>query len=166
MPTTIETYPLDRKKITKRFIGHIIGWLLLSLIISLSLFFGMRLDLAVFLILFFGLLLLCAAWQWFYEKKYFNSYFYDLDKNFLKIRKDWITPKEIILPYEKLQDVYVDQDLLDRIFGLWDVHVSTATMASGMEAHIDGVNQENATKIRETLLDKISKKKEKVTGYD
>lgn len=164
MSTTIESYPLDRKKITKRFIGNMIGWFILSLIISLALLFGMRLDLAAFLLLLIGLTLLSAAWQWFYEHKYFEAYFYDVDRDFLKIKKDWITPRETILPYEKLQDVYVDQDLFDRILGLWDVHVSTATMASGMEAHIDGVNQENANKIRELLLEKISKKK--VTGYD
>ena len=166
MPTTIETYPLDRKKITKRFVGNMTGWLVLSLMISLALLFGVRLDLAAFLLLLIGLLLLCAAWQWFYEHKYFDAYFYDLDKDFLKIRKDWITPRETILPYEKLQDVYVDQDLFDRIFGLWDVHVSTATMASGMEAHIDGINQENAVKIRELLLDKIRSKEKRATGYD
>ena len=166
MPTTIEMHPLDRKKITKRFIGNMIGWLVVSLIMSLALLFVMRFDLIASLLLLLGLLLIFAAWQWFYEHKYFDAYFYDLDKDFLKIKKDWITPRETILPYEKLQDVYVDQDLFDRIFGLWDVHVSTATMASGMEAHIDGVNQENANKIRELLLDKIRGKEKKATGYD
>ena len=65
-----------------------------------------------------------------------------------------------------MQDVYVDQDIFDRMFGLWDVHVSTATMMSGMEAHIDGVKRENAMKLREMLLQKIRSKKARVTGYD
>lgn len=68
-------------------------------------------------------------------------------------------PRETILPYEKLQDVYVDQDVFDRIFRLYDVHVSTATFMSGFEAHIDGVNKENAEAIREIILENIRKNK-------
>ena len=63
--------------------------------------------------------------------------------------------RETILNYDKIQDVYMDQDLLDRIFSLWDVHVSTATVMSGAEAHIDGVNHDNALAIRELILSKI-----------
>lgn len=68
-------------------------------------------------------------------------------------------PHETMLPYEKLQDVYMDQDLFDRMFNLWDVHVSTATAMSGYEAHIDGVNHENAEALRELILNKIRKQK-------
>ena len=55
----------------------------------------------------------------------------------------------------------MDQDLLDRLFGLWDVHVSTATFMSGWEAHIDGVKHDNAMEIREIILSKIRKKVKK-----
>ena len=53
----------------------------------------------------------------------------------------------------------MDQDILDRIFGLWDVHVSTATNMSGAEAHIDGVKHDNANAIKELILAKIRKAK-------
>lgn len=56
----------------------------------------------------------------------------------------------------------VDQDLLDRIFGLYDVHLSSATISSGFEAHIDGVEKPAADGLRQLLLkavnEKISKK--------
>ena len=69
--------------------------------------------------------------------------------------------RETILNYDKIQDVYMDQDILDRVFGLHDVHVSTATAMSGYEAHIDGVNQNNALAIKEQILEKIRSKKPK-----
>jgi membrane protein YdbS with pleckstrin-like domain len=107
-----------------------------------------------------------AVWQWVYENKYFDAYFYDAREDVLVIRKGWITPRETNLPYEKLQDVYMDQDIFDRFFRLWDVHVSTATTMSGMEAHVDGVNEENAEAIRKLLLAKIKSKRGRVTGFD
>ena len=53
-------------------------------------------------------------------------------------------PAQIHVQYGKIQDVYVDQDLLDRILGIYDVHISSATYSSGIEAHIDGVDKVGA----------------------
>ena len=82
-------------------------------------------------------------------------YFYDFVKNTLVIRKGVFSSAEISLPIKKLQDVYVDQDVLDRVFGLYDIHVSSATIASGWLAHIDGINKTNADKIKKILIEKI-----------
>ncbi len=166
MVTTIEQYPLHRNKIMKKFLGSMLSWIIFSMLICVVLALMFQFQFVSVVLLFFGLLILFAAWQWFYENKYFDAYFYNVDNDFLIIKKGWITPREIVLPYEKLQDVYMDQDILDRIFGLWDVHVSTATMMSGASAHIDGVNGENANKIRNLLLEKVRGKQKRVTGYD
>ena len=64
-------------------------------------------------------------------------------------------PHEIRLPYSKIQNVYVDRDLLDVVFGLYDVHLATADSASNLYAHVDGLNEENAIKLRDMLLKKI-----------
>ena len=161
MPTTIETYPLEKNKIIKRFISAMTGWGVLLFIIGIALIVYLHSSLMLATGVWIFLAILLAAWQYVYETKYFEAYFYDAQPDFLVIKKGWITPKETTLPYEKLQDVYVDQDIYDRIFGLVDVHVSTATMASGMEAHIDGVNPANANKLRELILAKIQEKKGK-----
>jgi uncharacterized membrane protein YdbT with pleckstrin-like domain len=51
--------------------------------------------------------------------------------------------------------VYVDQDIWDRILGIYDVHIATATQTSGIEAHIDGVSFENAEGLKNLLLQRI-----------
>ena len=50
------------------------------------------------------------------------------------------------------------QDLLDRIFGLYDIHLSSATFSSGMEAHIDGVEKQAADGLRKILLETVKQR--------
>ena len=87
-----------------------------------------------------------------------KSYFYDMDNKNLIIKKGVFSTKEITLPINRLQDVNVDQDVLDRIFGLYDVHVSSATSTSAKLSHIDGVNKENAESIKKLIISSVHKR--------
>ena len=167
MTTLIQQYPLEKRKIVKRFVSTAVSWFIVFVVLLIAvLMWAPHVLSSWFFIGVLVLFLTLAVWQWVYENKYFEAYFYDARDDVLVIRKGWITPRETNLPYEKLQDVYVDQDIYDRFFKLWDAHVSTATMMSGVEAHIDGVNAENAETIRKLLLTKIKGKRGRVTGFD
>jgi len=155
MVTTIEKYPLERRKIIKKTVKGSFWACILFLIGPLWLHFFFWETFKFHLIILDILFLIYPFVKFLYEREYFKRYFYDARKDFLIIKKGVFAPKETILPYEKLQDVYVDQDVFDRIFKLYDVHVSTATFMSGIEAHIDGVNKENAEAIREIILENI-----------
>lgn len=159
--TTIQQYPLEKRKVVKKTINAIIGWLILFLIIFLPLhifLFQLYSNLLIIVDIIFALIIIIEP---IYQYWYYKTYFYDVRYDFLVIKKGVIMPRETILNYEKIQDVYMDQDLLDRIFNLWDVHVSTATTMSGAQAHIDGVNHDNAIAIRDLILLKIRKGKKK-----
>ena len=52
----------------------------------------------------------------------------------------------------------IRQDILDRLLGIYDVHISTATVSSGRAAHIDGVEKDCAEKVRKIILDRIISK--------
>ncbi len=90
-----------------------------------------------------------------YIRYYIKTYYYDGSDTFVTIKKGVFAPTEIHVQYLKIQDVYVDQDVLDRIMGLYDVHLSSATATSGMEAHIDGVDKHAAEGLKSFLLGKI-----------
>lgn len=105
-----------------------------------------------FFMLFFLFVMGIYAW---YFKTYIKRYYYSADKDFLTIKKNVFTPTEIHVQYQKIQDVYVDQDLIDRFFGLYDVHIASATVSSGIEAHIDGVEKEAAEGLKTFLLSSI-----------
>ncbi|MBU2579096.1 PH domain-containing protein, partial [Patescibacteria group bacterium] len=163
---TREQFPLSPKKIIKKTIESTITYAILLFIIWGVLFFipGYTQAIVVWLgaasspfgilVLFLVVILLIYL----YQRWYFAVYFYDLTPDFIQIKKGPITPREITIPYERIQDVYVDQDILDRIFGLYDVHLSSATISSGMEAHIDGVEKEAAEGLRNLLLQTIQQK--------
>ncbi len=107
---------------------------------------------------FFGvasvLLLLYLIYGW-YVKLYIKRYYYDCDENFVTIQKGVFMPTEIHVQYGKIQDVYVDQDFLDRLIGIYDVHIASATYSSGIAAHIDGVDPQIAEGLKNFLLNKI-----------
>ncbi len=107
----------------------------------------------IFLVFFIVLMGIYAV----YIHYYIKLYYYADDQDFLTIKKGVITPAQIHVQYAKIQDVYVDQDLLDRIFGIYDVHISSATYTSGIEAHIDGVDKASAEGLKNLLLQKIKK---------
>lgn len=165
---TKEQFPLSHKKVIKKTIGASIVWMTLIGIM----YIGCLITFAIYslgpIVLLFttfvaGLVtIIIVTLNYLYQKWYFDTYYYDLQQDYIVIRKDPITPREITIPYERIQDVYVDQDLFDRLFGLFDVHLSSATISSGMEAHIDGLEKPTADGLRAALLQivgqRISKK--------
>jgi len=108
-------------------------------------------DITIFLTLIIVSILICFI----YYKAYINRYYYDCGQDFITIKKGVFAPSEIHVQYQKIQDVYVDQDIMDRMFGLYDVHIASATVTSGIEAHIDGVNAEVAENLKNIILSKI-----------
>lgn len=167
---TRDKYPLSPKKIAKKTLTSVIGWSIF-LLFMVFVFGGAGIGIladagqepsAIASVIAFGLLgfgfllVIIAILSYLYERWYFAVYFYDILEDYLVIRKGPIAPREITIPWERIQDVYVDQDILDRMFGLYDVHLSTATIASGMQAHIDGVERQAANGLREVLLGKVS----------
>lgn len=92
-----------------------------------------------------------------YVRAYIRRYYYDCSNDFVTIKKGVFAVTEIHVQYQKIQDVFVDQDLIDRILGLYDVHIASTTMNSNMEAHIDGVDAAGAEYIKTMILGKISR---------
>ena len=161
---TREQFPLSTKKVLKKTIAGTLVWSILLLIIWGLLAFALTSStetgswfgiatLGIFGFLFFILLVV-----YLYQRWYYAVYFYDLTSDYIVIKKGPITPQEITIPYERIQDVYVDQDLLDRIFGLYDVHLSSATISSGIAAHIDGVEKPAADGLRAMLLQTVNER--------
>ena len=166
MSKTREQFPLSEKKPLKKTLPTIINCVVLFILLfggclAFVAFtdgrFNLSLALVISLVAAAVFAAICSL-TYQYQLWYFKVYFYDLTDDFIVIRKRVFTPREISIPYERVQDVYVDQDLLDRIMGLYDVHLSSATISSGMEAHIDGVEKIAADGLRKFILDKVSEK--------
>lgn len=176
MSKTREQFPLSYKKIIKKTIVNTIAYTIFFLFLfalPLTFIVGVWIEkfgsfgiVSIATVGFLSFMILISMLSYFYQRWYFAVYFYDLTNDFIQIKKGPITPREITIPYERLQDVYVDQDLLDRIFGLYDVHLSSATVSSGMEAHIDGVEKQSADGLRAILLQTIKERISKNRGQN
>jgi len=166
MVTLREKYPLESRKPLKKTIAGIRKFIFIIIFIgifSFSFLFSegrnifLSFNLWTIVYIFIGIFLLFIILKYIYEVFYMKYYFYDLVGKNLIIKKGVFSRNEITLPINRLQDVYVDQDILDRILGLYDVHVSSATIISGNLSHIDGLNKENAQVIKNLILSGIHK---------
>ncbi len=82
-----------------------------------------------------------------YEYYYYKLYYYRFDESAAEIRKGVISRATGHIRYDRLQNIYVDQDWLDRLFGLYDIHYETAGQASGFYSHVDGLPKDRADKL-------------------
>lgn len=161
-----EKYPLEKRKPLKKTIERVWFFIPLYLFLILPIGYFFSLDNAremstsfgfIFLIVPLIILIVIILSVYIYELFYLKHYFYDnIGKNLI-IKKGVFSINEITIPFNRLQDVYVDQDVLDRIFSLYDLHVSSATYISGWLSHIDGLNKENSEIIKKVILKNIGK---------
>lgn len=142
--------PLSRLKILKKTIAHPIFWLWVLVggmrLPALAFLFGPLIGGIIDNVLFLFNLIPIAAIL-IYECLYYKLYYYNFRDDEAEIQKGVVGRAKGMVRYERLQNVYVDQDILDRIFGLYDVHFETAGETSGFYSHVDGLNKENSDKL-------------------
>jgi membrane protein YdbS with pleckstrin-like domain len=157
----VEYAPLSTKKVIKKtMLSSLVFFILMIITIMIAFMFrsssngsdALSNTVIIIAVSVFALLLLLI---YIYQRMYLACYYYDTSKDTLTIRKGVIFRQGIYLPYRKIQNVFMDQDLLDRIFGLYDVHLSTVGRGSIWLCHIDGLNKENADKLVKVLLDSV-----------
>jgi len=158
----VKRLPLDKRKPLKKTIWWVIYFAVLLVILAPFSLVFLALAPIVSLAVTVAAVLVCGmavAAKYLYEVEYYKKYYYDLNEDVLVIKKGVFGSREIVVPLERIQDVFIDRDLLDRYFGLYDVYVSTATARSILNAHLDGLDAKNAEKAALLLADLIAKKK-------
>ncbi|MFH1564770.1 MAG: PH domain-containing protein [bacterium] len=150
--------PLDRKKIIKKTLEKFPVFLLFLILGGIMVVFGFLLpELKLWWLTTIGIALpiISIICVYIYQVYYYKLYFYDFKDDGAQIRKGVISRSTGHVRYERIQNIYIDQDIMDRIFGLFDVHYETAGETSGIYSHVDGLNKENAEKLVEFLNSKL-----------
>jgi uncharacterized membrane protein YdbT with pleckstrin-like domain len=169
--TTCNELPLEPRKVVKKTISGVFG-VFIGVLLVLVYFFALIADylnkskidegLGTILFLFIGIPSICflivLVLVYIYQRFYYKNYFYNLTSEMMVVKKGVISRSEITLQYDKIQNVFVDQDILDRMFGLYDLHIENAGGSSSAAAHIDGLNEQNAEKMKEFILNKIKRR--------
>ncbi|MDP4010132.1 MAG: PH domain-containing protein [Candidatus Shapirobacteria bacterium] len=122
---------------------------------SLINYYDIVLNYFIFGLLFFSIIYFVVIFI--YEYLYYKSYYYNFEEDRAEITKGVISRSTGNIRYDRLQNIYVDQDFWDRIFGLYDVHYETAGETSGFYSHIDGLSKESADKLVAFLVGKSNR---------
>lgn len=143
---TEKNYPVERVWVFKSILGSLLGFLILGPFY----FFGIRdseIDFyMVFIIGFIPFYILYA-----YLRKI--TFHYSIENQFLTLRQGILSKQQRHIPYGVIQNVFVKQDLFDRLFGLASLILENASMGAGSQ-------QERQTKVFGMTLG--SKKQERV----
>ncbi len=151
--------PLSPLKIVKKIIERFFKIdlrLLVPIVIMVLFFKQIPDDINMFFIWSAFIVGLIFLFSVVYEYLYYRLYYYNFGNDRGEIKKGVIAQSSGHVFYNRLQNIYVDQDLLDRVFGLYDVHYETAGEISNVYSHVDGLNHENAQKLTTFLLGKIT----------
>lgn len=145
----MERFPLLPKSYFVRALKICAIFFILSLIGSL--FLPAVTDGLISLPIIWGLLAAIFLIVLAFTFMYFKSINYSFTQTTIIMEKGIFTIDRATLPISKVQDVSVSQDLFDRIFGLYDVHISTVTLSSAALLHYDGVSKETAAELKDFL---------------
>lgn len=121
--------PLSKRKIIKKSLAAAPRVLSYSLILAILLFLPIvpivylkaSTGLGVGQISAIGAILIfvvAAGLEIFYQYLYYRFYYYNFTDDGAEIRKGVVSRATGHVRYGRLQNIYVDQDLLDRVFGL------------------------------------------------
>ena len=160
--------PLQKRKILKKTFNSVSRMLIFCVFLSIFFYYWLHETFGelptkiaenkgMFVFLWVLVVFALVLSRMFYQILYFMMYFYDIDENNVVIRKGVLSKREITLPFAKITDVYVDQDIADVALGLYDVHISTPTTESLYFAHIDGLNKVGSAKLRKIILDSVNR---------
>lgn len=163
-----QNLPLEKRKIIKKSLGAIIGSLALSTFASIMLFIvlysinqGVNQGYSSFFWALFTFILINVIFAGsviFYQYLYYRFYYYNFEEDKAEIKKGVVANATGHVRYERIQNIYIDQDVWDRIFGLYDVHYETAGETSGFYSHVDGLSKENADKLVVFLNERVKGK--------
>lgn len=148
-----ENLPLGPLKAIKKTLAVVLSRFILLVVflpfIAVASSLWYRFNSIIMIVLAVALAIIAAIYI--YEYYYYKLYRYEFREDGADITKGVITRATGHVRYERLQNIYVDQDVLDRIFGLYDVHYETAGAESGAYAHVDGLIKANADKLTDFL---------------
>jgi len=88
----------------------------------------------------------------------YKNYRYELAQDRINIKKGVIWKKHVSIPYERIQNVNIVQGPIARMLGLAELQIQTAGISgvAMVEGRIPAVSPEEATRLKDQILSKIS----------
>jgi uncharacterized membrane protein YdbT with pleckstrin-like domain len=153
--------PLSSRKIIKGYFegkSGIVGASLLVLILSLALYIFIpetEQAIKIPLLMFLSLIITMNIGFFVYEILYYLFFFYNFGERNIEIREGVISRRTNIIHYEKIHNIFIDQDILDRVLGIYNVHFETTGDSPAIFTRIGGLSHSNADRLVVFLKSKV-----------
>lgn len=127
---TEKNYPVQGLWVFKSILGS-----LLSLIILVPLFWLSRFDTSkdseIRIIIYIPLIIIFAIFHFVVTILRRATFHYSIEGQFLTLRQGILSKQQRHIPYGVIQNLFVKQDLFDRIFGLASLTIENASQGAG-----------------------------------
>lgn len=167
---------LDPKAVWLFFLQNSIGWIIFVVFFSgcfalpflMSVFEGRRAGNAVgSLLLFYILALIIVSFVimtlcYVFAKLTYDNYRYELREDGFYKESGVITKKYVTIPYERIQNVDINRNLIARFLGLSDLQIQTAGMSAsygkygaynvGAEGRLPALKESDAVAVRDEVV--------------
>lgn len=152
-----QSFPLRQRLILKKmFLSILCFLLLLSFLFDL---YGSISDPFVIFASAGAAILLVVALGHHISLKVF---YYEIEDEFIIIKRHAIVPKEITIEYSRIQEIVVFRDLFDKMFGLYQLKfkLSLTSVYGAKMAYIEGLDEVEAHELK-VVIDKMMEKSRK-----
>ncbi|MBU4308391.1 MAG: PH domain-containing protein [Nanoarchaeota archaeon] len=112
----------------------------------------------LFLVILLGIVLIIIIVE-IYARMAYNRWFYEIEKNDIRLERGIIWKKYSNIPYERVQNVDIHRGVLARILGFSSIYIQTAGYSmparghgSYAEGQLPAVSIKNAEEIRDFVL--------------
>lgn len=99
---------------------------------------------------------LCAC---IYQYFYFKTYYFSLDATNVTIKKGLMTRTQIMIPYERIQEVSLQQNFINRLLGIYTLNFNSAAYYSKKASCIEGLQKQAADTLHQFAAQQIRNKK-------
>lgn len=175
---------LDPKAVWLFFLQNSIGWIIFVVFFSscfafpflMSLFEGRRAGgavgslLLIYILALIFISLVIVALCYVFAKLTYDNYRYELREDGFYKESGVINKRYVTIPYERIQNVDINRNLIARFLGLSDLQIQTAGMSAsygkygayniGAEGRLPALSVNDAIEVRDELIKRARGKKD------
>jgi len=131
--TTEQSYPIQRRWIVKSILNFVLSVIFLTAMVWVSRFDPSS-DIDAAIGLYIPFIIIAAIIRVLYVVLRRATFHYAVEEQFLTLRQGIIAKEQRHVPYGVIQNIYIKQDLFDRLFKLAFLTVETASQGAGKTA--------------------------------
>jgi len=155
---TEKNYPVEGIWVWKSILGLLIALAVTGVYLLFFLTGAGGVKAIVGVIYNFGIYIIFAICYVIYAALRRNTFHYSIDSKFLNLQQGILNKQQRHIPYGVIQNVFVKQDLFDRVFGLASLSLENASMGAGSQ-------QEGQAKIFGMTLGNKKQQRNEMVGF-